>query len=180
MTGSELRLLSVDLLAQEASLVREFRGKAQKLGLGLGWHYLLDLSWAARRLRPRAPMWVLEAGAGFGLMQWWLADRGANVLSVDRGRRCDLPLRLRARHSVVGWRDGDLGPLPTLRWRNLLPPRSPLHWHRYPEKLMDALALVRAAGRSVPPFRRQRHATGRLGSQVPVGRRREDEVTWRV
>ncbi len=97
-------------------------------------------------------MWVLDAGAGVGLMQWGWAGRGANVLCVDRGRRSDLPLNLRGMHSVAGWRDGDLGPLPTLRWRNLLPSRSPLRWHRYPEKPMDALTLVRARRRSVSPF----------------------------
>ncbi len=147
MPTSELTLLSPDLFAQETALIREFREKSRAFGIGLGWHYLLDFSWAARRLDPRPEMWVLDAGAGLGLMQWWLADRGTNVLSVDRVRRHDMPVNLRIRHSVTGWRNGDLGPLPAPRLRNFLPHRSPLRWHRYPQKLADSLAWARAAKR---------------------------------
>jgi SAM-dependent methyltransferase len=150
VTNCDLRLLSVDLLAQEASLVSEFREKSRQLGLGVGWHYLLDLSWAAHALRPKAGMWVLDAGGGVGLMQWWLADRGVDVLSVDREQRRELALKLRTRHSVAGWREGDLDPLPTLGWHNLLPPRSPLRWHRYPQKLKDCWALARARRGQAP------------------------------
>jgi len=150
MPASELRLLSAELLAQEAELVREFREKSRRLGIGLGWHYLLDLGWAARALAPRLNTWVLDAGAGMGVMQWWLADRGANVLSVDRADRHDLPVNLRIRHAVTGWRDGDLGPLPALRLRDFMPPRSPLRWHLYPRKLADTIAWARTAKRKTP------------------------------
>jgi len=132
--------------------VREFQEKSESVGVGLGWHYLLDLVWAARLVAPHQGMWVLDAGAGVGLMQWWLADRGVNVLSVDRGSRQELALNLRTRHHVVGWRAGDLGPLPAPRLRDFLPPRSPFRWHRYPWKVRDSLALVRARRRGTPPF----------------------------
>ncbi len=40
----------------------------------------------------------MDAGAGTGVMQWYLAEEGAEVLSVDRGSRGDLPLRFRRRY----------------------------------------------------------------------------------
>lgn len=152
MTICELTLLPVDLLVREASLVSEFREKSLAVRVGLGWHYLLDLAWAARLLDPHRGMWVLDAGAGWGLMQWWLADRGVNVLSVDRDSRHALASNLRTRHSVSGWRTEDLGPLPALSWRSIAPPRSPLRWHHYPQKLLQAMALLRARRRHVSAF----------------------------
>src|SRR5208337_1434999 len=104
----------------------------------------LDLSWAARLVEPERGMWILDAGAGAGLMQWWLADRGANVLSVDRNDRRQLALNLRTSHRVAPWRDGDLAGLPRPSWRAFLPSRSPLRWHHYPRKLREAIALWRA------------------------------------
>ena len=141
---SQLSLLPVDLLRQEAGLVGEFRRKSRQTGLEYGWHYLLDLSWSARLVEPQRGMWILDAGAGTGLMQWWLADHGANVLSVDRNPRTQLAPRLRANHRIVPWRDGDLGPVPAQPLRAFLPSWSPLRWYRYPGKLRGALALWRA------------------------------------
>lgn len=148
----------------------EFRETARKVGLGLGWHWLLDLSEAARRPQPRPTIRVPDAGAGVALMPWWLADRGANVLSGDRGRRRGLPLNLRVRHRVAGWRNGGHGPWPTLRGRNHLSPRSPLRRPRYPEKLIDAWALVQAKRRSAPPF-----GTVHISQQDPAALRYVDD-----
>ena len=33
--------------------------------------------------------YLVDAGAGVGLMQWYLASNGVDVLSVDRGSRAD-------------------------------------------------------------------------------------------
>ena len=80
---------------------------SKELGIGLGWHYLLDLSWAAQHLAPLdRGMQVLNAGAGTGVMQWWLAEQGVNVISVDRSSRYDLPRQFRLRYLVEGWRPG--------------------------------------------------------------------------
>ncbi len=45
---------------------------------------------------------------GRALFQWYLADQGAEVLSVDRRSRADLPLRFRRRFRVRGLRPEDL------------------------------------------------------------------------
>jgi SAM-dependent methyltransferase len=55
---------------------------------------------------------VLDAGAGLGLSQWYLAEHGAKVYSVDRLSRAGLPLYLRKRYSVTGVRVRDLLPVP--------------------------------------------------------------------
>lgn len=85
----EIEILSVDLL--EAPEAEEFRQLSRDLTLQLGWHYLLDLTWIAQRIEGHT---ILDAGAGIGLMQWWLAQRGCDVISADRGQRV-LPAGLR-------------------------------------------------------------------------------------
>jgi ubiquinone/menaquinone biosynthesis C-methylase UbiE len=76
---------------------------SQRLDIGLGWHYLLDLSWAAKQLQPSPGMLMMDAGAGYGLMQWWLAEQGIDVLSVDQKDRRDPPERLRDRYAIERW-----------------------------------------------------------------------------
>ena len=85
----QIYILPASLLDTHRALVSEFRTLSGQVGVAPGWHYPLDLAWAAHVLttlgveRGR----VLDAGAGIGLMQWWLAARGAEVLSVDRDPR---------------------------------------------------------------------------------------------
>ncbi len=55
----------------------------------------------------------MDAGAGMGVMQWYLAGQGVEVLSVDRQDRSDLPLRFRLLYSVRGWQSQDLSPFST-------------------------------------------------------------------
>jgi SAM-dependent methyltransferase len=107
-----IHLLPVSLLDEHRDLVYEFRHLSRKVGVQPGWHYLLDLAWAANLLRDldlRANL-VLDAGAGVGLMQWWLAQRGVDVISVDRVDR-HFGRRMRATAEVVGLSE----PLPSLR-----------------------------------------------------------------
>lgn len=47
MHQDKIEILSVLLLGTERQLVEAMRRVSQELSLGLGWHYLLDLSWAA-------------------------------------------------------------------------------------------------------------------------------------
>lgn len=83
--AEELWLLPSSLLDEQPYRVQEFLALSKCLRIPLGWHYLLDLSWASDRIEALpAGSIVLDAGAGTGLMQWWLADRGMEVVSIDR------------------------------------------------------------------------------------------------
>lgn len=106
-----IEILSVELLETQRSKVMELKKLARRLGLEFGWHYLLDLTWVLSQLPLRPGMQVLDAGAGVGILQWYLAERGVEVLSVDRQARADLPLRFRLHYSVRGWRKQDLAPI---------------------------------------------------------------------
>lgn len=135
-----LEILTTDLLVQARPLVEDFRRLAGRLNIELGWHYLLDLPWAAQQLAPVIPgMRVLDAGAGTGFMQWWLAEQGADVISVDRLSRRDLSIHFRQRYPIQGWREGDLGPASRPGLRGFLPSPWPRRWHRYPQKLATSL-----------------------------------------
>ena len=77
----------------------------------LQWHYLLDLTWIINQLEINKNLQILDAGAGTGILQWYLADQGVSVLSVDRASRANLPLRFRFRYSVRGKNNSDLNPI---------------------------------------------------------------------
>jgi SAM-dependent methyltransferase len=105
-----IEILPVTLLDQHRTTVIALKRLARSLGLEFGWHYLLDLTWMIHHLGPVKNRRILDAGAGTGVMQWYLADQGAQVLSVDRDSREYLPLRFRNRFRVRGLRPGDLAP----------------------------------------------------------------------
>lgn len=117
-TGDCLEILSVDLLEEQAEIVESFRELASRLGIQLGWHYDLDLAWVGSQLGDLSGVRILDAGAGTGVLQWWMADRGAEVVSVDRLDRADLSGRFRLAYRIRGLRPDDL--LPT--WK-LIPYR---------------------------------------------------------
>lgn len=104
----KIELLPVSLLDRHRPLVESLRALAHTLNIGLGWHYLLDMTWILENLGDVRGKYVLDAGAGTGLLQWYLAERGARILSVDRVNRARLPLRFRARYRVRGLRQSDL------------------------------------------------------------------------
>jgi SAM-dependent methyltransferase len=91
-------------------MVQALKRLAHSLGLEFGWHYLLDLTWIISSLGPVKGMRILDAGAGTGILQWYLAEQGAEVISVDRLSRARLPLRFRNRYNVHGLRPQDLLP----------------------------------------------------------------------
>ncbi|TET85704.1 MAG: class I SAM-dependent methyltransferase [Anaerolineales bacterium] len=140
----QIEILSVSLLNTHRALVEEMRRIGDELHIGLGWHYLLDLNWAAHMLQHNPGQHVMDAGAGTGVMQWWLAAQGINVLSVDRSDRANLDLRFRAWCPLQGLRPGDLQPLPRPGLREFLPPRRPWQWHRWPGNLYHALSIAMA------------------------------------
>jgi 2-polyprenyl-3-methyl-5-hydroxy-6-metoxy-1,4-benzoquinol methylase len=122
----KIELLSIDLLDRHRAQVVNLRKLARSLGLDFGWHYLLDLTWILDELGSIQGKRILDAGAGTGVLQWYLAQQGAEVISVDRLSRAALPLRFRARFRVTGLRRQDLLPPPgalraqwsgNVRWR---------------------------------------------------------------
>ena len=106
-----IEILSVALLEQERQRVVELKQLANSLKLEFGWHYLLDLTWILSKLEQIHGMRVMDAGAGMGILQWYLAQQGAEVLSVDRESRARLPVRFRRRYHVDGLRPEDLAPV---------------------------------------------------------------------
>ncbi|RCK72171.1 MAG: hypothetical protein ANABAC_2152 [Anaerolineae bacterium] len=106
----KIEILAVDLLDQHRPLVEELKATARQLQLEFGWHYLLDLAWILSHLGEVSGKVILDAGAGTGVLQWFLAAHGAVVLSVDRSNRADLPWRFRRWTRVKGLRQTDLNP----------------------------------------------------------------------
>jgi len=104
----KIEILPVSLLEQHRDLVHELRQLASSLRLEFGWHYLLDLVWIINQLKIRENIQVIDAGAGTGIIQWYLAQQGALVLSIDRVSRTYLPVRFRVRYSVTGRTEDDL------------------------------------------------------------------------
>lgn len=106
----KIEILSTDLLNQERSRVEALRRFAGNLNIEFGWHYLLDLTWILKHQGALRNRYFLDAGAGTGIIQWYLADQGAQVISVDRESRAELPSRFRKQFNVQGLRQGDLFP----------------------------------------------------------------------
>jgi ubiquinone/menaquinone biosynthesis C-methylase UbiE len=106
----KLEILPVSLLESERQIIGELKDLASRLKLEFGWHYLLDLSWIIRQLDHVEGKSIIDAGAGTGVMQWYLAEKGAQVYSVDRDNRANLSPRFRRRFEVSGLREKDLDP----------------------------------------------------------------------
>lgn len=109
-TQDRLEILSTQLLDQHRPLVVELKDVARIVGQEFGWHYLMDLVWIISQLPMDSLDLVLDAGAGVGILQWYLASRGLDVISVDRLDRSDLAIHFRSRFKVVGLRSQDLSP----------------------------------------------------------------------
>lgn len=104
----KIEILSVALLDRCRPTVEALCSLAGSLRIGLGWHYLLDMAWILENLGEPRGNYILDAGAGTGLLQWYLAEQGARILSVDRVSRADLSWRFRLRYNVRGLRPDDL------------------------------------------------------------------------
>ena len=81
--SDRIEILSEELIEEFPELTREVLAGSARLGIALGWHYLLDLVWILSRLELKPPATILDAGAGYGLLQFLLADRGFEVVSAD-------------------------------------------------------------------------------------------------
>lgn len=106
----KIEILSTELLNKHRPIVESLRRTASILGLEFGWHYLLDLTWILGQIGPINQKTILDAGAGVGVMQWYLAENGAKVYSVDRSSRANLAAKYRSRFQVRGLRPEDLNP----------------------------------------------------------------------
>ncbi len=105
MMADRIELLSVALLDEQRVVVEEFRRICSDLSMGAGWHYALDWAWTAKMLGSVRGRRVLDAGAGIGAMQWWLADHGADVISVDRLTRDHMVRKFSGRYRIAQWPD---------------------------------------------------------------------------
>lgn len=100
----ELTLFSEELVYAYPATAIDVLGYHAKfmIGIGLGWHYLLDLIWTLEKLRPFGQrLRILDAGGSLGLLQFILASQGHAVVSVDAfyrdvPKQCDniIPVRL--------------------------------------------------------------------------------------
>ncbi|MFV2043572.1 MAG: class I SAM-dependent methyltransferase [Anaerolineales bacterium] len=130
--ASLIELLRVDLLDEFPDLIDPIRHRASELGIQLGWHYDLDLAWIVSQIEDPTGMRILDAGGGTGVLQWWLADHGADIVSVDRLDRADLSGRFRLSYRVSGLRPGDLDPAWKVALRRIgqqdQPTRNRLAW----------------------------------------------------
>ena len=59
-----------------------------------GWHYILDLAWIISHIDIPPGCKILDAGAGGGILQYLLAIRGYNVVSVDFSDR-KIPIKFK-------------------------------------------------------------------------------------
>jgi SAM-dependent methyltransferase len=108
MQDELIEILSVDLLEKNRSILDDLNRLAHTIKLEFGWHYLLDLSWILQQLGSVNGKRIMDAGAGVGIIQWYLAQQGAEVISVDRNSRAGLPLNFRVHIRVEGLRSEDL------------------------------------------------------------------------
>lgn len=79
-----IELLSTDLIDANHEVAQAILRRGVELGIGIGWHYILDLIWLTHNVRhlPKGSV-ILDAGAGNGLLQFLLADLGYTVISAD-------------------------------------------------------------------------------------------------
>ena len=142
----KIEILSVALLDQNRELIQSLKRLARSLHLEFGWHYLLDLTWIIKNLGSVSNKQIMDAGAGVGIIQWYLAQQGANVISVDRLDRADLAMGFRSRFQVQGLRKTDLMPRYSLLLKNFTNKRSGPFYRRWVKKYItftrDLLQII--------------------------------------
>jgi ubiquinone/menaquinone biosynthesis C-methylase UbiE len=153
--SEKIELLSVELLDQNRSLVEVLKTLARSLRLEFGWHYLLDLTWTIQNLGQMQGKMILDAGAGTGILQWFLAQSGAVVYSVDRQSRAALPLRFRNRFLVRGLRNRDLLPPSHSLMRHLSRPLRGPFYRRWAGRIL-------AVGRDLASFTSKPSSPGQV------------------
>jgi ubiquinone/menaquinone biosynthesis C-methylase UbiE len=93
---NSIELLSASLLRTKQ--FKEFEYWKHALAYEVGWHYPLDIIWILKeidKMQLSKKSTILDAGGGYGLLQFILASRGHDVISVDFApRKILLPFRL--------------------------------------------------------------------------------------
>lgn len=105
--NNKIELISVEILDQHRGLVNHLNNLNKTLALTSGWHYPMDWVWVISQLGDISGKTILDAGAGIGLLQWYLAQQGARVISVDRSDRTCVPFHLLKRFNVGGLTESD-------------------------------------------------------------------------
>ena len=105
--SDKIELLPISILEQHREMATNLKRLNFNLAIASGWHYLLDWIWIIEQLGDVSQATILDAGAGIGLLQWYLAIEGARVISVDRSDRSILPTPLIKRFNVTGFRVED-------------------------------------------------------------------------
>lgn len=84
MMPDKIEILSLNMFQSHEAEIEIVERLQKKLKQGIGWHYYLDLAWLIKELNdlPRGSV-LLDAGAGYGLTQFILAELGYNVISAD-------------------------------------------------------------------------------------------------
>jgi SAM-dependent methyltransferase len=123
MTINKIELISTKILNQNRKLADELISMNNDLGLSGGWHYILDWIWALGQIESSAGKVFIDAGAGIGLLQWYLANQGAHIISVDRSDRTCIPFHLVKKFNVDGL-TGEDKPLNTLQLFNIFNGRA--------------------------------------------------------
>jgi SAM-dependent methyltransferase len=136
-TTDKIEILPVSLLKDYQNRADEFQALSDSLSLGLGWHYLLDLTWVSLQLPLCQGMMTLDAGAGYGILQWWLLEKGSNVISADRIQRGSLPQSILKRYRVRDWHTYDCTEFDQQPLHDFLPPISPRKWYPHLKKLSN-------------------------------------------
>jgi len=89
MKKNEIKLLDTSLLKKKNHL-QKITYWLRALNRPNGWHYDLDQIWVLEELKKnkvKPGSTILDAGAGYGVMQFILADLGYNIISLDYSNR---------------------------------------------------------------------------------------------
>lgn len=93
----KIEILDTNLMKQKDKL-KLIEYWAGIVNYPMGWHYWLDFIWMLNHLEhinlPRGA-WIMDAGAGNGILQYILAAKGYNVISLDFAEREFLPIAKR-------------------------------------------------------------------------------------
>lgn len=133
--AEKLEIFNADLLDQNKDLVQEFLDISTDLDVSYGWHYFLDFVWTVRELGDVNGKVILDAGASTGLLQWWLASKGATVISVDLEDRTRLDNRFTAKYRIRGMRKSDY--CRRFSFKEILPSKTIKNWTKYPQKIRN-------------------------------------------
>jgi ubiquinone/menaquinone biosynthesis C-methylase UbiE len=85
---------------------------------------MLDWLWTLEQIDRINGKTILDAGAGIGFLQWYLASKGAQIISVDRSDRTCIPFHLLNQFNVRGLTSADI-PLSTTELLNLFNGKAP-------------------------------------------------------